>query len=102
MLVGALAEAAGHFPYRLPEILAGYPRDETGFPVEYPTASRPQAWQARGATAPCSGCGVLGLDPSEDGLRAEPLRSHRRSAGSTCWMCRCGACGTTCAVAALS
>jgi len=29
---------------RLPEAFAGYPRSETRFPVEYPTACSPQAW----------------------------------------------------------
>jgi glycogen debranching enzyme len=37
-------EAATHFRFRLPEVFAGYPREKTGFPVEYPTASSPQAW----------------------------------------------------------
>ncbi|HZC06115.1 MAG TPA: glycogen debranching N-terminal domain-containing protein [Ktedonobacterales bacterium] len=32
--------------YRLPELFAGYGMDETPFPVEYPTACRPQAWAA--------------------------------------------------------
>ena len=40
----ATLEAATHFGYRLPEVFAGYPRSKTGFPVEYPTASSPQAW----------------------------------------------------------
>jgi glycogen debranching enzyme len=41
-----LIQAAEAFEYRLPEVFAGFPRDETGAPVEYPTASRPQAWAA--------------------------------------------------------
>jgi glycogen debranching enzyme len=40
----ASLEAATHFDHRLPEVFAGYPRTKTGFPVEYPTASSPQAW----------------------------------------------------------
>lgn len=32
--------------FRLPELFAGYSMDETPFPVEYPTACRPQAWAA--------------------------------------------------------
>jgi len=40
----ATLEAATHFRYRLPEVFAGYERERTGFPVEYPTASSPQAW----------------------------------------------------------
>ena len=41
-----LVQAAEAFEYRLPEVFAGFSRDETGAPVEYPTASRPQAWAA--------------------------------------------------------
>jgi glycogen debranching enzyme len=40
----AVLEAATYFDYRLPEVFAGYPREQTMFPVEYPTASSPQAW----------------------------------------------------------
>ncbi len=32
--------------FRLPELFAGFGVDETPFPVEYPTACRPQAWAA--------------------------------------------------------
>jgi glycogen debranching enzyme len=42
----ALIEAAGHFDWSLPEVFAGYARDETPFPIAYPTAARPQAWAA--------------------------------------------------------
>jgi glycogen debranching enzyme len=40
----AMIEAAAFFRYRLPEVFAGYRRGRTAFPVEYPTASSPQAW----------------------------------------------------------
>jgi glycogen debranching enzyme len=40
----AVLEAATYFDYRLPEVFAGYRRGRTSFPVEYPTASSPQAW----------------------------------------------------------
>ncbi|MFP5347116.1 MAG: glycogen debranching N-terminal domain-containing protein, partial [Actinomycetes bacterium] len=40
----AVLEAARHFQHRLPEVFAGFPRDLTSFPVEYPTACSPQAW----------------------------------------------------------
>jgi len=42
----ALIDAAGHFDWSLPEVFAGYARDETPFPIAYPTAARPQAWAA--------------------------------------------------------
>jgi glycogen debranching enzyme len=45
-LAWALFEAAGAFHHRLPEVFAGFPRDGTGMPVQYPTASSPQAWSA--------------------------------------------------------
>ena len=38
--------AAGHFQYQLPEVFAGLARQETPFPIAYPTAARPQAWAA--------------------------------------------------------
>ncbi len=34
------------FGYELPEVFAGFRRDETSFPIAYPTAARPQAWAA--------------------------------------------------------
>jgi glycogen debranching enzyme len=40
----AILEAAAFFRHRLPEVFAGYPRESTYFPVEYPTACSPQAW----------------------------------------------------------
>jgi glycogen debranching enzyme len=40
----AILEAADFFRHRLPEVFAGYPRESTFFPVEYPTACSPQAW----------------------------------------------------------
>jgi glycogen debranching enzyme len=41
--VGIL-DAATYFRQRLPEAFAGYGREETHFPVQYPTACSPQAW----------------------------------------------------------
>jgi glycogen debranching enzyme len=43
-LARAMLEAAEFFHHRLPEAFAGYPRELTEFPVEYPTACSPQAW----------------------------------------------------------
>jgi glycogen debranching enzyme len=39
-----ILEAAELFDGRLPEAFGGYPRSDTHFPVEYPTACSPQAW----------------------------------------------------------
>jgi glycogen debranching enzyme len=40
----AMLEAAELFNNRLPEAFAGYQRERTKYPVEYPTACSPQAW----------------------------------------------------------
>jgi glycogen debranching enzyme len=45
-LAFAMLEAAVAFNHRLPEAFAGYDRQVTRFPVEYPTACSPQAWAA--------------------------------------------------------
>jgi glycogen debranching enzyme len=75
-----LTEAATAFDWRLPEVIAGYPRDQTAFPVEYPTACSPQAW-ASGAPFLCLRA-VLGLepDPVARTLRIDPhLPGGRRT-----------------------
>jgi glycogen debranching enzyme len=66
----AILDAAGYFDYRLPEVFAGYERSRTGAPVEYPTASSPQAW-ATGAPLLLIRV-LLGLEPSGDELASDP------------------------------
>jgi glycogen debranching enzyme len=57
-----LLEAASRLPdHRLPELFAGYPRDESPQPVPYPVACRPQAWAA--GAIPYLLTSGLGLDP---------------------------------------
>jgi glycogen debranching enzyme len=69
-----LIQAAEAFEYRLPEVFAGFARDETGEPVEYPTASRPQAWAAG---APLLALRTaLGLDVIDGTLRVDPHLSR--------------------------
>ena len=46
LIVRAMLEAAGSFGNQLPEVFAGFARRDTPFPVQYPTAARPQAWAA--------------------------------------------------------
>jgi len=46
ILTGMLSTLDYYPDYRLPELFAGYSTDEAEFPVEYPTACRPQAWAA--------------------------------------------------------
>jgi glycogen debranching enzyme len=57
----ALFDAAAEFDGRLPEVFAGLSRSRTRHPVEYPTASRPQAWAA--ATPIFLLSELLGLSP---------------------------------------
>ncbi|WP_369207857.1 glycogen debranching N-terminal domain-containing protein [Streptomyces sp. PU-14G] len=45
-LAGGLLDAAARHGYRLPEVLAGYPRADPQDPVPYPHACSPQAWAA--------------------------------------------------------
>jgi glycogen debranching enzyme len=72
----ALIQAAQSFDWSLPEVFAGYAREETPFPIAYPTAARPQAWAA--GTPVLLLRLLLGLepDPAERVLRSvcpEPL-----------------------------
>jgi glycogen debranching enzyme len=71
----ATLEAATYFRYRLPEVFAGYRRRRTSFPVEYPTASSPQAW-ATGAPLLCLRV-LLGLEPEADDLHVNPVLPER-------------------------
>ncbi len=65
-----ILEAANYFKGRLPEAFAGYPREQTEFPVEYPTACSPQAW-ASGAPLLLLRA-ILGLEPIGDQLVIDP------------------------------
>jgi glycogen debranching enzyme len=65
-----ILEAATFFRHRLPEAFAGFPRDLTRFPVQYPTACSPQSW-ATGAPLLLLRA-LLGLDPVDDRLIVDP------------------------------
>jgi glycogen debranching enzyme len=90
----ALIEAAAHFDWSLPEVFAGYARDETPFPIAYPTAARPQAWAA--GTPILLVRVLLGIEPDRerqqlvstvtdelpswlDGLQIEGIRAYGRT-----------------------
>ena len=90
----ALIEAAAHFDWSLPEVFAGYAREETPFPIAYPTAARPQAWAA--GTPILLVRVLLGIEPDRerqrlvstvtdelpswlDGLRIEGVRAYGRT-----------------------
>ena len=66
----AMLEAANLFRGRLPEAFGGYPRRQTHYPVEYPTACSPQAW-ATGAPLLFLRA-LLGLDSDERHLIVDP------------------------------
>ena len=81
---GLLAAAEG-FGYRMPELHAGDSADETGTPLPYPAACRPQAWSAAAAVAVLSarlglqadapaGRFVVDPDPSAGTMRIQGLR----------------------------
>jgi glycogen debranching enzyme len=65
-----ILKSATYFHDRLPEAFAGYPRERTRFPVEYPTACSPQAW-ATGAPLLFLRT-LLGLEPIGDQLLVDP------------------------------
>jgi glycogen debranching enzyme len=67
----ALLQASYFFECRLPEVFAGYARERTAYPVEYPTACTPQAWAA-GAPLLLFRV-ILGLEPSGDRLVSDPV-----------------------------
>jgi glycogen debranching enzyme len=72
-LCNGLFDAAGAFPeYRLPELFAGFSREDYEAPVPYPVACRPQAWAA--GSIPYLLVCSLGLVP--DGL-SRTLRIRR-------------------------
>ncbi len=66
----AVIEAAEFFAYRLPEVFAGFAREPGRSPVQYPTASRPQAWSAGAPLLAVRT--LLGLDAGETGLGVSP------------------------------
>jgi glycogen debranching enzyme len=66
----ALFDVADAFGNQLPEVFAGFRRDKSGAPVEYPEALKPQSWAA---AAPLLALrALLGLDPVGDELRSQP------------------------------
>ncbi|HEX4690715.1 MAG TPA: glycogen debranching N-terminal domain-containing protein [Solirubrobacteraceae bacterium] len=69
-IAGAIVGASSYFDYRLPEVFAGWPAAMTEAPVEYPTASRPQAWAAAAPLLALTT--VLGLSPGAGGPECDP------------------------------
>ena len=65
-VAAGILDAAEFFGGRLPEAFAGYPRQMTKYPVQYPTACSPQAWST-GAPLLLLRT-MLGLEPTGDHL----------------------------------
>ncbi len=66
----ALLDAAEAFTNQLPEVFAGFPRDESGVPIEYPDALKPQSWAAAAPLLVLRT--LLGLDVVDGNLRWDP------------------------------
>jgi putative sterol carrier protein len=66
-----MIEASNFFHARLPEAFAGYPRESTHFPAEYPTACSPQAWAT--GTPLLMIRAILGMEPQGAQLRVDPF-----------------------------
>ncbi|MEH1017620.1 glycogen debranching N-terminal domain-containing protein [Micromonospora sp. CPCC 206060] len=70
LVAKAIIEASPYFDGRLPEAFAGYDREFTRYPVQYPTACSPQAWST-GAPLLFLRT-MLGLEPDGDHLTSSP------------------------------
>ena len=70
----SLFRSARYFEWSLPEVFAGFRREETPFPIAYPTAARPQAWAA-GAPVLMLRL-LLGIEPDPHSGRLARLRRH--------------------------
>ncbi|MEU5725758.1 glycogen debranching N-terminal domain-containing protein [Micromonospora sp. NPDC047738] len=66
----AMLSASRYFEGRLPEAFAGYERDLTDYPVQYPTACSPQAWSS--GTPLLLLRVMLGLEPQGEHLIIDP------------------------------
>jgi glycogen debranching enzyme len=69
-IANAILDASQYFDGRLPEVIAGYDRDLTNYPVLYPTACSPQAWST--GTPMLLIRAMLGMEPRGDILLSDP------------------------------
>ena len=69
-LCQALLDAAESFTNQLPEVFAGFARDATSVPVEYPDALKPQSWAA--ASPLLAIRTLLGMDAVDGRLLSRP------------------------------
>jgi glycogen debranching enzyme len=70
LIADGILEAAEFFDGRLPEAFGGYEREQTKYPVQYPTACSPQAWST--GTPLLLLRTMLGLEPVGDHLVVDP------------------------------
>jgi glycogen debranching enzyme len=73
-LIDGLLAAGEAFDYRLPELHAGFGRDETSRPMPYPAACRPQAWSAAAAILLLQAELGLAADVPNGTVRVRPIR----------------------------
>ncbi|MEV5764702.1 glycogen debranching N-terminal domain-containing protein [Micromonospora sp. NPDC052213] len=71
----AIIDAAQYFRGRLPEAFAGYERELTRYPVQYPTACSPQAWST--GTPMLLLRTMLGMEPHAGRLATDPVIPDR-------------------------
>jgi glycogen debranching enzyme len=69
-IAAGVLDAAEFFDGRLPEAFGGYPREQTKYPVQYPTACSPQAWST--GTPLLLLRTMLGLEPEGEHLVIDP------------------------------
>ena len=69
-VAAGILDAADFFAGRLPEAFGGYPREQTKYPVQYPTACSPQAWST--GTPMLLMRAMLGLEPEGEHLVIDP------------------------------
>src|SRR5579884_1299592 len=72
-VLDGIVHAAGHFEHkRLPEVFAGFTREQFSVPVRYPVACHPQAWAA--GSVPFLLTAILGLAPDAFSERVDVVR----------------------------
>jgi glycogen debranching enzyme len=71
----ALLDAAAAFAGQLPEVFAGFRRDEADMPVQYPGALKPQSWAAAAPLLVLRT--LLGLDAVNGKVRTSPAVPER-------------------------
>jgi len=69
-IAAGILDAAEFFEGRLPEAFGGYEREQTKYPVQYPTACSPQAWST--GTPLLLLRTMLGLEPLGEHLVVDP------------------------------